>query len=205
MAADGIRAPASCFHPLFIGGMSTRFYHEDHGGIGFVVVVSIPSSSGHVYGRRLHPKRRRDKWQVSIPSSSGHVYGLESGWLCLHGGEFQSLFIGACLGGKDYHIVTHDRYKFRSPLHRGMAAGGTCHRQALPKPVFPSPLHWGMSTRKNAERRTAAFYGFPSPLHRGMSTRKIAGGEIPTKDGRFPSPIHRGMSADSTISLTRNP
>ena len=82
MSSDRARATAGrqaewCFNPLVIGAcLRTRRQQDRPAGPW---LVSIPSSSGHVFGRSCQSTRTSAPSRVSIPSSSGHVFGLAKG------------------------------------------------------------------------------------------------------------------------------
>ena len=131
-------------------GMSS----DEHMATSFMMAmrdVSIPSSSGHVFGLGIaavvaaslvgtfqSPLHRgmssdtssRPTWkgrmrQVSIPSSSGHVFGQARGDSCrsTQWAGFNPLFIGACLRTSGMaRAARPGSTTFQSPLHRGMSS-----------------------------------------------------------------------------------
>ena len=88
--------------------------------------VSIPSSSGHVFGQRVRCKSRRGSLDVSIPSSSGHVFGR------------------VARAVRDPGTVQG----FQSPRHRGMSSDRPTGPAILVRQLdmFQSPRHRGMSS-----------------------------------------------------------
>ena len=133
------------FNPLFIGAcLRTRHVQLSEVAQG---EVSIPSSSGHVFGRSLVSLRDTDHGAVSIPSSSGHVFGRHGHGPSQPGQSFNPLFIGACLRTDDELRTVACPCRFQSPLHRGMSSDAAGRLSCQSRTTrFQSPLHRGMSS-----------------------------------------------------------
>ena len=128
--------------------------------------VSIPSSSGHVFGPS-DSERPLGSRLVSIPSSSGHVFGPACTGGDAQVAGFNPLVIGACLR-------TH---------HRRLADGAA---------RFQSPRHRGMSSDTAASVRQDV-REFQSPRHRGMSSDWVVLVSIRPLYGSFQSPSSSGQ------------
>ena len=164
----------------------------------FLGWVSIPSSSGHVIGRRAHfasvdratarfnplfigachratghtPRASYHSGQVSIPSSSGHVIGRENVADQEYARtSFNPLFIGACHRAGRRRQPRATDSTFQSPLHRGMSSGSLVCVPPGPGPRVSIPSSSGHVIGHLPERQASRkISAFQSPLHRGMSS-----------------------------------
>ena len=137
------------FNPLVIGAC-LRTCVDPSAGHSETGLVSIPSSSGHVFGLTAGNSQWQTSSQVSIPSSSGHVFGLA---------------LRSAIRSR------HNR-RFQSPRHRGMSSDSDqASRCGRYRGRFQSPRHRGMSSdRSQRAMRRSRRWQFQSPRHRGMSS-----------------------------------
>ena len=140
---------ASSFNPLFIGAR-LRPRKKSCLDVLLIFRVSIPSSSGHVFGQRPSQPRTGGGWTVSIPSSSGHVFGptvigqRTADWLPC----FNPLFIGARLRpGRASATERTCGGEFQSPLHRGTSSDRECSQTAGKAAQGFNPLFIGARLR----------------------------------------------------------
>ena len=173
---------------------STPTYH--------IEFVSIPSSSGHVFG---HQRRRGRQLpadgRVSIPSSSGHVFGQDNTKdIVTVVGGFNPLFIGACLrpgpwtAGSWWLTPTLVSIPSSSGHVFGLSKG---QLDAVLKEGF-NPLFIGACLRPRPQfNQPTGRCRFQSPLHRGMSSAEakpllldVGGGQvsIPSSSGHVFGP-----------------
>ncbi len=137
-----IGACVSTQSPLFIGAcVSTLAGHLTP--VNYYQWFQSPLHRGMCFDRN------RQIWPlspcvVSVPSSSGHVFRRGAGGRSRDRRRgFSPLFIGACVSTQRYAAVSYRAVRFQSPLHRGMCFDTTCRYTPSERVIGFSPLFIG--------------------------------------------------------------